>query len=291
MKMKIIPLLAAFISTLFFTTLSGQESGDIKAPDKVREKENFHLYLLIGGSNLLVKNTFTSDESKNNSRIFLFDADSEWVSAEDHIKSCDGKLEQEEGTGPSIFFAESMFTGKKDKDTMIGLVNCAKEDSDLVDWMKGGKYYSEAVEITKLAMKTGVVKGIIWHQANAEMKKADPLKYAETIGKIAVDLRKDLNSSDFHPIPFVGGKLVSYPYEFEKGKDQFKELNDSLQKTFYDTDRSGLVESKGLRDSGDGIHFAAESMGELGKRYATAMLYLEGTQPAGVKKKLDSKKK
>ena len=289
MKMKIVPLLATFISTLFLTPLSGQEAGDIKAPDKVRKKENFHLYLLIGGSNLLVKNTFTDDRSGNDSRIFLFDAGSEWVSAEGHIKSCEGKLEQEEGTGPSIFFAESLFIGKKDKDTMIGLVNCAKEDSDLADWMKGGKYYSEAVEMTKLAMKTGVVKGILWHQANAEMKKADPLKYAETIGKIALDLRKDLNSPDFHPIPFVGGKLVSYPYEFEKGRDQFKELNGTLQKTFNDTDRSGLVESKGLKDSGDGIHFAAESMGELGKRYADAMLYLEGRQPPEVKKKLDSK--
>jgi hypothetical protein len=123
------------------------------------------------------------------------------------------------------------------------------------------------------------------------MKKADPLKYAENIGKIAMDLRKDLNSSDFHPIPFVGGKLVSYPYEFEKEKDQFKELNYTLQKTFSDTDRSGIVESKGLKDSGDGIHFDAESMFELGKRYADAMLYLEGKQKTIDKKKTEDKKK
>ncbi len=287
MKMKIIPLLAAFISTLFFVPVFGQEVNGIKAPDKVKKKEDFYLYLLVGGSNMLVKNTFTDAGSKADSRIFLFDDGNEWISAEDHMKSSEGKVEKEEGTGLSIFFAESMFAGKRDKDIMIGLVNCAEEDSDLSGWMKGGKYYDKAVERAKLAMKTGIFKGILWHQANSEMKKADPLTYAENIGKIARDLRKDLNSPDFHPIPFIGGKLVSYPYD--KEKDKFKELNDTLQKTFNDTDRSGLVESKGLKDSGDGICFDAESMGELGKRYAAVMLYLEGKQPPEVKKKLDSK--
>jgi hypothetical protein len=290
MKIRIIPILIAFILALFSMHVSGQETGDIKVPDKVKKKESFHLYLLIGGANMRIKNTFADAGNKSDSRIFLFEGGEEWVSAEDYIKSSDGKTE-EEGTGPSIFFAESMFTGKKGNDAVIGLVNCAEDGSELADWMKGGKCYRKAVEVTKLAMKTGVLKGILWHQANSEMKKADPLKYAENIGKIAMDLRKDLNSSDFHPIPFVGGKLVSYPYEFEKEKDQFKELNYTLQKTFSDTDRSGIVESKGLKDSGDGIHFDAESMFELGKRYADAMLYLEGKQKTIDKKKTEDKKK
>jgi hypothetical protein len=291
MKIKIIPLLATFISTLFLFPVSGGEAKEIKAPDKVKKKEDFHLYLLLGGANMLVKNTFTGSVSKNDSRIFLFEDGDKWVSAETHMKSSGDKMEQEKGTGPSIFFAESLFKGKKDKNIMIGLVNCAEEDSTPADWQKGGKYYSKAVETAILAMKTGVLRGILWHQANAEMKNTDPLTYAETIGKIAADLRKDLNSPLYLPIPFVGGKLVTYPYEFEKDKDKFKELNDTLQKIFTDTDRSGLVESKGLKDSGDGICFDAESMEELGKRYADAMLYLEGRQTPVKKKTSEDKKK
>jgi len=290
MKIKIILLFAAFILTLFLMSVSGQEVNEVKAPEKVKKKENFHLYLLVGGANMLVKNTFTDTEPKTDSRIFLFNDGNKWVSAEEHKKSLAEKMEQEEGTGPSIFFAESIFTGKKDKVTMIGLINCAEEDSELSDWMKGGKYYAKAVEKTKLAMKTGILRGILWHQANAEMKNADPSTYTENIGKIAMDLRKDLDSPDFLPIPFVGGKLVTYPYKLDKEKDQFKGLNDTLQKTFTDTDRSGLVESKGLKDSGDGIRFDTESMGEMGKRYAESMLYLEGKEPIGFKKKLESKK-
>lgn len=285
MKMKIIPVLAAFILTSFLASVLGQGTIEIKPPDKVKKKEDFHIYLVIGGSNMLVKNTFPGTEVKNRSRIFLFDAGNEWVSAEAHIKSADGKVEQEDGTGPSIFFAEAMIGTRKGTDLSIGLVNCAQEDSELGDWMKGGKYYSEAVEKTRLAMKTGVLKGILWNQANAEMKKSDPLKYSENIAKIAIDLRKDLNSPEVRPIPFVGCKLVSYPYELDKEKDQFKKLNDTLQETFNDTDRSGLVESKGLKDAGDGIRFAAESMNEMGKRYADAMIYLEGRKKSGEKKK------
>jgi len=289
MKIKIVPLLAAFILTLFSISLFGQEVNEIKAPDKVKNKENFHLYLLVGGSNMLVKNTFVNAGSKIDSRIFLFDAGNEWVSAADHLKSSEGNMEQEEGTGPSIFFAETMLSEEKNKDIMIGLVNCAEEDSELADWLKGGKCYTKAVEIAKLAMRTGVIRGILWHQAYAEVKKSDPSTYAENIGKIAKDLRKDLNSPDFRPIPFVGGKLVSHPYVSEK--DEFKELNGTLQKTFTDTDRSGLVESKGLKDSGDGINFAAESMGELGKRYATAIIYLGGKKIPVAKKGVEGKKK
>ncbi|MFA6290277.1 MAG: sialate O-acetylesterase [Victivallales bacterium] len=290
MKMKIIPLLAAFVLTLFSMPVSGQESNGVKAPEKVKKKEDFHLYLLIGGSNMLVKNTFKDNDSKSYPSIFLFDDGNKWISAENHVKSCEGKEVQGEGTGPSIHFAEAMLSRTKDKDIMIGLINCAQEDSGLPDWMKGGKYYAKAVERAKLAMETGILKGILWHQASAEMKKADPSAYANDIGKIAVDLRKDLNSPSFHPTPFVWGKLVSYPYELDKDKDQFKVLNDTLQKTFNDIDRSGLVESKGLKDSGDGIRFDAESMNEFGKRYADAMIYLEGKQPAKVRKNLENKK-
>ncbi len=290
MKMKIIPLLTAFVLTVFFMSVSGQEANEVKAPEKVKKKEDFHLYLLLGGSNMLVKNTFNDNGSKTYSRIFLFEDGNKWVLAEDHVKSCEGKEEQGEGTGPSIYFAETMFSKIKDKNIMIGIVNCAQEDSELSDWMKGGKYYDKAVERVKLAMKTGILKGILWHQANTEMKKANPSTYADDVGKIAVDLRKDLNSPDFHPTPFVWGKLVSYPYELDKEKDQFKALNDTLQKTFNDIDRSGLVESKGLKDSGDGIRFDAESMNEFGKRYAAAMVYLEGKQPVKDKKNLESKK-
>jgi hypothetical protein len=290
MKMKIVPVLCAFISTLFLITVSGQEINEIKTSKEAKKNENFHLYLLVGGSNMLVKNTFPKIEKKTSSRIFIFDTGNEWVSAEEHIKATEGKPEQEEGTGPSIFFAEAMIGVKKGSDLTIGIINCAEEDSELADWMKGGKYYAKAVEKTRLAMKTGVLNGILWHQANAETKGTDPLKYAENISQIARDLRKDLNSPDFHPIPFVGGKLVTYPYELDKEKDQFKKLNDTLQETFNDTDRSGLVESKGLKDSGDGIRFTPESMGEMGKRYADAMIYLGGKKKTEQKKKPEGKK-
>lgn len=286
MKMKLVPVLCAYISILFLPSVLGQGTVDIKPPEKIKEKENFHLYLLVGGANMLVKNTFPKTEKKTYSRIFILDAGNEWVSAEDHVKATEGKPEQEEGTGPSIFFAEAMLGVIKNSDIAVGIVNCAEEDSELADWMKGGKYYAKAVEKARLAMKTGVLNGILWHQANAEVKGTDPLKYAENISQIAKDLRKDLKFREFHPLPFVGGKLVTYPYELDKEKDQFKKVNDSLQENFNDTDRSGLVESKGLKDSGDGIRFTPESMNEMGKRYADAMSYLEGRRKADQKKRL-----
>ncbi len=284
--MKLVPVLCAYISILFLPSVLGQGTVDIKPPEKIKEKENFHLYLLVGGANMLVKNTFPKTEKKTYSRIFILDAGNEWVSAEDHVKATEGKPEQEEGTGPSIFFAEAMLGVIKNSDIAVGIVNCAEEDSELADWMKGGKYYAKAVEKARLAMKTGVLNGILWHQANAEVKGTDPLKYAENISQIAKDLRKDLKFREFHPLPFVGGKLVTYPYELDKEKDQFKKVNDSLQENFNDTDRSGLVESKGLKDSGDGIRFTPESMNEMGKRYADAMSYLEGRRKADQKKRL-----
>lgn len=288
MKTKIVPALIALVLTLIQTSVFGQETDGTKTPENIKKKENFHLYLLIGGSNMTVKNNFSGTDRIFGSRIFLFDDNNEWISSEDHIKTSPDKLE-EAGTGPSIFFAESMCTGKRNKNIMIGIINCAADDSGLADWMKGGINYSKAVEKAKLAMNSGVLKGILWHLANNEMKKTDPPKYAADVAKLAWDLRKDLNSPDYLPIPFVGGKLMSHPYFGQI--DEFKKLNETLQEEFNDTDRSGLVESKGLKDSGDGIHFAAESMPELGKRYADAMLYLEGRQTFMGKKKTEGQRK
>ena len=231
------------------------------------DKSIFHIYLLMGQSNMAGRGALDSAAQVNDPRILALDTNNQWVVARDPLHQKVGRIEP--GVGPGMSFAREM--AKADTNSVIGLVPCAVGGTPLKRWVKGGDLYERAVSRAKVAAQTGVICGVLWHQGEADSDKKEFAETYETrLTKMFKDLRADLGEPD---LPVVVGQLGDF---LPKEKHPYADtVRAAIKNVSAKLPRAGLADSAGLTDKGDRLHFNTASQIEFGARYARAMLELQ----------------
>ncbi|GGA70748.1 hypothetical protein GCM10008015_09460 [Flavobacterium palustre] len=237
------------------------------------------LYLLIGQSNMAGRGAVDAQSQETSEAILMLDKNNNWVTAKDPVHFDRASA----GVGPAISFAKSMLEGKKN--TQIGLIPCAWGGSPIKVWSPGAKYfenfpYDEAIARAKIAMQSGVLKGILWHQGESDNDSKKSAVYLSKLKTLVANLRRDLNMPD---LPFVAGEIGC----FNKA-DYINKIVNTLPD---EVENTAVVSSEGLVDKGDQLHFDSPSARELGKRYAEAMKKLQAKITGENKSKTDKPKK
>ena len=227
----------------------------------------FDIYLLMGQSNMVGRDTTTLAAQVDNPQILALDTDGRWVVARDPIHIKNARIDP--GVGPGIPFATEM--RKQNPNRTIGLVPCAIGGTALARWVKGADLYENAVARAKVAARAGAIKGVLWHQGESDTSsKANADAYEAKLVQMIADLRSDLNLPN---APIVVGELGQflsvdqYPY--------VKTVQDALKHVAMVVPQVGHAESAGLGDKGDRLHFSAAAQVEFGARYAKAMQKLQ----------------
>jgi hypothetical protein len=148
------------------------QPGQAAEPAEV-PREQFHLYLLIGQSNMAGRGKVEKEDRTPHPRVLALNKQDEWVPAVDPLHFD----KRSAGVGPGLAFGKAL--ADADKGVTIGLIPCAAGGSPITVWKKGGywkqtssKPYDEALRRTALAQKRGVLKGILWHQGESDSKPA-----------------------------------------------------------------------------------------------------------------------
>ncbi len=194
----------------------------------------------------------------------MLDSTNNWVQATDPVHFDKPKMA---GVGPAIGFANEML--REENNISIGLIPCAWGGSPVEVWKPGAVYlsahpYDDAIRRTKLAMQKGVLKGILWHQGEADNDSIRSKKYLNELVLLVQRFRKDFSNEQ---LPFVAGE-VGYFNKRNFINAIINQLPDQLPYT-------SVVAADGLTDKGDHLHFDTPSARELGKRYARAMKQLQ----------------
>lgn len=247
-----------FIILLLLTSFSKPDQPD----------PNFHLYLLVGQSNMAGRGTITDEyNGLSQPRVLMLNKENEWVTAS-HPLHFDKPARA--GVGPGLAFGLEM--AKADPTVRIGLIPCAVGGTAIESWQPGAmdpvtrKYpYDDAVARLHAAMKSGVIKGIIWHQGEANSKAERSAGYLEKLVSLIGRLRQVAGDNN---LPFVAGELGRY-------RDNYKSVNDLLKQLPGKVKNTALATSEGLVHKGDNTHFDAASATELGKRFAAQMILLQ----------------
>jgi Domain of unknown function (DUF303). len=156
--------------------------------------------------------------------------------------------------GPGYGFSLAMRQANPDQE--IGLIVNAKGGSKIEQWAKGTEFYAEVIRRTKIAMQSGELKGILWHQGEANAN--DP-KYLEKIHSLIENLRTDLESPE---VPFIAGQInTSGDYLFNQLILKLPELDPN----------TAVVSNQNLTAM-DRWHFDHDSAIILGQRYSVKML-------------------
>jgi hypothetical protein len=233
-------------------------------------KDKLHLYLLIGQSNMAGRGAVEEQDKKPNAHVLTFTKEKAWAPAVDPIHF-DKPIA---GVGLGTTFGKVM--AEANPGVTIGLVPCAVGGTPLDRWQKDKDLYAQALVRIKAALKDGTLKGILWHQGENDAGDLEKSKtYAARLAAMVQDWRKDLDAPD---VPFVAGKLGEFLVE--TGKDgkpsHWKLVNEQIAEIPKLAKNAAVVESSGLKHKGDVVHFDSASLREFGKRYAKAMLELQG---------------
>ena len=256
-------LLAAIIAYIFLSSYyPGHKLAGPAVPKEV--DEDFHLYLLVGQSNMAGRAKLDSLSKMTNPSILAFDKTGNWVHATDPIHFDKPSA----GVGPGISFAQTVLWVSGANNIKIGLIPCSVGGTSIDLWFEG-KYdpvtktypYDDAIRRTKAAMKYGVLKGILWHQGGSDNTPVKAVGYLEKQMKVISNFRRDLGVGT---IPFIMG---------EQG--YFKEvriINDIIKEVPSLIPNVAIVSAEGLTHIGDSLHFDTRSARLLGVRYADKML-------------------
>ena len=157
----------------------------------------------------------------------------------------------------------------KDPDAKIGLVPCAFGGTSLDQWKPGSALYTNAVARMRVALKSGRLAGILWHQGEADSAAPKVATYPARFAAMIAQLLKDLGAEN---VPVMVGELG----RFRPASAPFNAMLPEVART---VPMCAIVSAEGLGHGGDSLHFDYAALHAFGKRYFEAYERL-GTHPA-----------
>ncbi len=197
----------------------------------------------------------------------MLDHTGQWVAAADPLHFDKPKVA---GVGLGKTFAIDY--AQQHPDVVVGLIPCAVGGSPIASWQPGGYHsqtmtypYDDAISRASLAMQSGTLKGILWHQGESDSNAGAADVYGDKLQALVSRLRLDLDAAD---VPFIAGQMGQF--EGRPWNDHKKRV-DAAQRSLAETvPLTAFVSSNGLTDKGDQVHFDSRSYRELGHRYFNA---------------------
>lgn len=262
MKLKVRPLLG-LVCLFAASSVEGADPG-MNLPSK----ENFYLFLLAGQSNMAGRGIIEDSDQVPHPRILALSKDGKWRPAVAPIHF-DKTVA---GVGLATSFAEAI--AEKYPHVTIGLIPAACGGSPISSWEPGGYHtqtkshpYDDAIARARVAMKDGILKGILWHQGESDGKQGLSEVYEERLQDLFERFRRELNAPD---VPIVLGQLGKFPAK--PWNDYRMMVNDAHIAIAKKMPKIEFVPSDGLTPNSDIVHFDSKSLRIFGKRYAEAFL-------------------
>ena len=240
-------------------------------PPNLPAKERFHLFLLVGQSNMAGRGIVAPQDKTAHARVLMLNKAGEWVPATDPMH-----FDKPNVAGVGLGRTFGIQIAEANPDITVGLIPCAVGGSPIDTWRPGVFYpptksnpWDDALRRAKLALQSGTLKGILWHQGESDSTAELAPKYETKLSDLVARLRRELNAPE---VPFIAGQLGQFA---DSPWNEFKIQVDQVHRTLpRNVPRSAFVSSDGLNHNGDKVHFDADSYRELGRRYAKAYLSL-----------------
>jgi hypothetical protein len=253
--------LGLILATVFIPAANAQVEGQ---PD-------FHLYLLAGQSNMAGRGVVAAEDTVRHPRVYALSDSMTWRLAYEPLHFDKPKLI---GVGPGFAFGKAM--AEADTSALIGLIPAAVGGSPIESWSPGkvheqtnSRPYDDALSrvFRVLALYGGTLRGIIWHQGEAN-RETDPDQYSEALSGLIDRFRSDFQHPD---LPFVAAPLAPF---FVAQYPNAARINSVINSLPDWVEQTAVVRSDDLKAKDDKVHLDAASARLLGKRYARAMLKL-----------------
>jgi hypothetical protein len=227
------------------------------------------IFLLIGQSNMAGRGAIEEEDRRPIPGVYMLDRNLSWVPAADPLHYDKPDIA---GVGIGRSFARRLQAARPG--AQIGLVPAAFGGTSLSEWQPGGPLYAEAVRRMKAALAHGRLRGILWHQGEADSSDERLAQaYPERWLRLIQHLRADLDAPG---VPVVAGALGDFLIARRGRRNPDARLvNEQLARLPLLAPNVAFASAAGLTHKGDEVHFDSPSLREFGRRYALAFLALD----------------
>lgn len=240
---------------------------------KLPPKDQFHLYLLVGQSNMAGRGKVEAEDQKPHDRVLMLSKDGHWVPAVDPMHF------DKPSAGVGLGKTFGIHMAEANPNATIGLIPCAVGGSPIDSWKPGYFYaptkshpWDDAIRRAKTALESGTLQGILWHQGESDSSGQLAVAYGPKLQDLVARFRNELNAPN---VPFIVGQLGQFS---DKPWDDAKKTVDAAHRNLaVSVPNAAFVPSDSLVAGPDGVHFDAPSLREFGKLYAEAMKKLQQT--------------
>lgn len=227
------------------------------------DEEIIHSFLMIGQSNMAGRGEFADVPVIRNRLCYMLRM-GRWQTMREPVNPDRDifEIKYHSGTSLAASFANeyAIDTGKP-----VGLIPCADGGTSIRQWLPGEVLYDHAVMMSRLAMRSSKLSGIIWHQGESDCKNDELVDaYKDKFKRLMSSLRRDLGDET---LPIIIGELSENISDAWQVGDRPIKLNKLFHELADEIPNCRVASAKGLTLKADGIHFDAVSGREFGKRY------------------------
>jgi len=284
--------------------------SNLKDSDRDPAKQNFHIYIAFGQSNMQGPGGVEAQDKEGVSDRFQIlnvlpgvynkedRAAGEWYKAVPPLIIPDKNEINWKGlpTGlsPADYFGRTLTENTQDNIRIgiiaiasgdLGLAAFAKDNNEVMKYYNGSAsttakqgmdnygrdMYGRIIEMAKIAQKDGVIKGIIVHQGESGVNNASGAGWGNLLKSIYNDMLSDLGLKP-NSVPILVGQTFNGGSGNTGG--DLNNVGKFIPKAYVIDSKgcAGRLEPDGV--SIDNVHFGSAGLRELGKRYGEKMLEL-----------------
>jgi peptidoglycan/xylan/chitin deacetylase (PgdA/CDA1 family) len=236
---------------------------DAVAARDLPDRAQFHLFVLMGQSNMHGLAPPVAAYRKPHPRVLSLQLDGQWAPART-------PLDMWRVGGFSLAESFGRHYAELHPGVTVGLIMAAQAGDSIDELSKGAvdrngrAVYDDSLRLITPALAQGTLKAVLWQQGTANLRdKAYTAKLKSFIEQLRTDLRDPA-------VPFIAGELG----RFTPGTAPFNAALSQLLATIPNT---RLASSEGLTDRGDQLHFSGESAELYGRRFLAE--YLAAVEP------------
>lgn len=221
-----------------------------------------HSFLMIGQSNMAGRGFPSEVEPISSSRLWVL-RNGRWQPMYVPVNG--------DRTFSGICLAESFALRYSQlHDVDVGLIPCADGGTSMDQWAPGDVLFDHAVMQARLAMRSSMLCGILWHQGESDCAPDRAAVYEDKLCSMLEQMRETLGQKN---LPVVAGLLGDYladsPWPDENLKN-YHQINEALEQAMHRIPNAAIARAEELTCNPDGLHFDARSLREFGLRYEAA---------------------
>ncbi len=224
------------------------------------DKRDFHLFLLAGQSNMAGRGIMEPGDELPVDRVLMLTKDLQWVPAAHPVHYDKPAIA---GFGLGLDFAKQYLADHPG--VTVGLIPAACGGSSILHWRKGAYFpdtdshpYDDALIRTNKALESGTLKGILWHQGEADVFERSG-EYEELLTELFARFRENFGRD----LVILTGQLAFEPSCCRVPGTAA--VDAALKKA-----GSAFAPADGLTLNDDVTHFDRKSLVEFARRYYAA---------------------